>query len=311
MKKIPGGLAAALLGAAAFAQTGNPPAARPVRPIPAIDHVLIISIDGLRPDRLLLANTPVMHRMLKEGAYTFWAQTTAVAVTLPSHTSMLTGVIPGKHKIEWNMDLPLRKMVYPAFPTIFETAKNAGYTTALVAGKTKFEALAKPGTLDHLFLPTQDYKVDEPVCDEAVRVITRFKPELLFVHFPAVDEVGHQFGWGSPEQLAAIDRVDACLGRIESALEQAGLKESTFVIVTSDHGGAGKTHGAEDPRSRYIPWLATGPGVIHNFDLTQIWELTVRTEDTAATALYLLGLPRPAGLDGKPVLPAFENAPTN
>jgi predicted AlkP superfamily pyrophosphatase or phosphodiesterase len=197
------------------------------------------------------------------------------------------------------------------FPTIFETAKKAGYSTALITGKSKFEPLAKPGTLDHLFMPKQDYEIDQPVCDEAVKVITEMKPDLLFIHFPADDKAGHKYGWGSPEQLAVIAQVDACLGRIEAALEKAGLKGSTFMIVTSDHGGAGKTHGAEDPRSRYIPWLATGPGVKRNFDLTQIWELTVHTEDTAATALYLLGLPRPEELDGKPVLPVFENPPTS
>jgi len=297
-----------LLVAVAAAPAAEAPA-KPVRPVPAIDHVLIISVDGLRPDRVLLANTPVMHGLMRDGTYTFWAQTTAVAITLPSHTSMLTGVVPRKHKIEWNMDLPLREMVYPAFPTIFEIARKAGYTTALVTGKSKFEPLAKPGTLDHLFMPQQDFSVDEPVGDEAVRVVAQLKPELLFVHFPAVDKAGHKFGWGSKEQLAAIERADVQIGRVLEAVDRAGLKNSTFVIVTADHGGAGKTHGAEDPRSRFIPWLVTGPGVKHDFDLTQIWELTVHTEDTAAMALYLLGLPRSDDLDGKPVLPVFENPP--
>ena len=182
-----------LLAAALAAPTAGTavPAARPVRPIPAITHVLIISIDGLRPDRLLLADTPVLHRMVHEGAYTFWAQTTAVSTTLPSHTSMLTGVVPRKHKIEWNLDLPLREPVYSASPTVFELAKKWGYRTAFVIGKSKFEPLTKPGTLDDVFMPKEDFETDEPVCVEALRVIHEHQPDLMFVHFPADDKAGH------------------------------------------------------------------------------------------------------------------------
>ena len=279
---------------------------RPVRPIPAIERVLIISIDGLRPDRLLLADSPVIHRMIKQGTYTFWAKTTAVAITLPSHVSMLTGMTPYNHGIEWNGDLPFSKPVYPLFPTIFETAKLGGYTTALVTGKSKFGPLTKPGTLDYVFMPEKNLAEDTLVADEAVKVIHQLKPDLLFIHFPAVDRNGHQFGWGSPEQLTAIGLADQAVGRVLAALEEEGLRKSTFIIVTSDHGGQGKVHGADDARSRHIPWIATGPGVKPGFDLTQLVELEVHTEDTAATALYLLGAPLPAYLQGKPILPAFD-----
>ena len=284
-------------------------APRPVRPIPEIEHVVIISIDGLRPDRLLLADAPVIHAMVKEGAYTFWAKTTAVAITLPSHVSMLTGMTPYKHGIEWNGDLPFSAPVYPLYPTIFETAKLGGYTTAMVTGKSKFGPLTKPGTLDYIFMPEKNLETDAPVADAAVKVIRELKPDLLFVHFPAVDRNGHQFGWGSPEQLAAIGLADVAVGRVVAALEEMGLKKSTLIIVTSDHGGQGKIHGADDARSRHIPWIASGPGVLPGYDLTQNADLEVRTEDTACTVLYLLGAPLPVYLQGKPVLSAFNIVP--
>lgn len=94
-----------------------------------------------------------------------------------------------------------------------------------------------------------------------------------------------------------------------AALDESGLRKSTFVIITSDHGGQGKTHGADDARSRHIPWIASGPGVVKNFDLTQFAELEVHTEDTAVTALYLLGAPLPVYLQGKSILSAFEIVP--
>lgn len=282
---------------------------RPTRPIAEIERVLIVSIDGLRPDRLLLADSPVLHGLIREGAYTMWASTTGFATTLPSHISMLTGVNPRKHGIEWNDALPLPQPIYPKFPLLFELAKKWGYKTAVVSGKRKFETLLKPGTVDVAFVPPQDLTADAPVADEAVRVIREARPEVLFVHFGAVDKVGHKSGWGSPEQLRAIAEADAALGRVLAALEAAGLRAHTLVLVSTDHGGQGLTHGPDDPRSRHIPWIASGPGVKRGFDLTQSADLAVRTEDTCATACYVLGLGQFPYFDGKPVLLAFQNPP--
>jgi predicted AlkP superfamily pyrophosphatase or phosphodiesterase len=285
------------------------PVARPQRPIPAVEHIVIVSIDGLRPDLALLADMPNLRRLVKQGAYTFWAKTTAVSITLPSHTSMLTGVTPQKHGIEWNRDLPFSEPVYSNVPTIFEMAKRVGYTTALVAGKSKFNALCKPGTLDWVFVASEAKGDNAEVLVNAVKIIEEKKPDVLFVHFPDVDGVGHAKGWGSAEQLACIEKTDRQLGELLAAMERAGVRGSTFMIVTTDHGGAGLSHGADDARSRHIPWIAVGPGVRRNFDLTSSASLEVHTEDTCATACYLLGLPQAPYFDGKPVTAAFELAP--
>ena len=290
-------------------QVGGVPVTKPQRPLPAIEHVVLISIDGLRPDRALLADMPTLRSMLKNGTYTFWAKTTAVAVTLPSHTSMLTGVIPYKHGIEWNHDLPLSEPVYPAVPTIFEMAVKSGYTTALIAGKSKFSALNKPGTVTYPVIPSAAGVSNEQVIDAAVKVIEAHKPDLIFIHFPDVDSTGHGKGWGSAEQLASIEKTDTQLAKVFAALDHVGIREKTFVLVTADHGGAGRSHGADDPRSRHIPWIVVGPGVRKNFDLTSFAALEVRTEDTCATACYLLGLPQRPYFDGHPVMAAFEAGP--
>src|ERR1700728_1158685 len=119
MRKIFWLLIVVLVAVPAFAQT--------TRPVPAIERVLIISIDGCRPDLLLRADTPVIHGLLAKASFSFWARTTAESVTLPSHVSMLTGVTPVKHGIQWNADLPLMHPVYPAYPaypTLFQLAKE-------------------------------------------------------------------------------------------------------------------------------------------------------------------------------------------
>lgn len=282
--------------------------APPVRPVPAIEHVVVISIDGARPDCLLLADAPTLHGLIHAGAYTFWAKTTAVSLTLPSHVSMLTGVTPPRHGIMWNRVLSFSEPVYPAFPTIFELASRRGYVTAMVAGKAKFAVMDKPGTITHAYEPPEDKGTDELVAAEAVRLIETTRPALTFVHFPSLDKIGHDKGWGSYEQLAQLAHTDQAVAQVLAALDRTGLRPSTFILITADHGGAGLTHGADDPRSRHIPWIAVGPGVRKGYDLTQRAGLDVRTEDTFATVAYVLGLPLAADLDGRPVLDAFEPA---
>jgi predicted AlkP superfamily pyrophosphatase or phosphodiesterase len=269
-------------------------------------NVLIISIDGLRPDMALRAKTPNLHQMLEVGCFSFWARTTPLAITLPSHTSMLTGVIPRKHEIEWNKDLPLSTPVYPNFPTIFEVAKKHGFTTAMAAGKSKFSTLAKPGTLDWSWIAAASTSGDIDVAEHAIEIIRQHQPQVMFIHFPGCDNVGHAKGWGTPQQLEAIAGADAQVGRVFAAMEEAKVKDNTFIILTADHGGAGRTHVPDDARSRHIPWIAVGPHVRKNIDLTTYADLIINTEDTFATACYVLKLPLGKLLDGKPIKEIFE-----
>jgi hypothetical protein len=284
------------------------PASRPAAlAVPGVDHVVLISLDGCRPDVLLRNDAPAIGALFRGGAYTFWAKTTPNGITLPSHASMLTGVTARSHEIEWNKDLPLLKPVYPAVPTLFFLAKRYGYTTGFAAGKSKFDALAVPGTIDHESITDKKTTQDTDVAAAAAEIVANYQPNLMFVHLPGLDNAGHAFGWGSREQGAAVATADAAVGRILAAVHDAGLADRTVVIVTADHGGAGKTHGPDDPRSRHIPWIASGPGVRRGVDLTTDADLDVRTEDTFATACWLLGIPvTDKRVVGRPVEAAFR-----
>jgi arylsulfatase A-like enzyme len=220
-----------------------------------------------------------------------WARSTAVSITLPTHVSLLTGVEPIAHGIMWNGDLPLSQPVYPRVPTLFELAKKAGYSTAAVTGKSKFAILNKPGTIDHSYWPDEAKSDDADVARHAQQVLHSHQPEFFFVHFPGVDNAGHKFGWGTPEQLEAVATADKAVGQLVDALAELKLLDGTLIIITADHGGAGRTHGTDDFRSRHIPWIAVGPGVRKNYDLTMNRELTVETYDAFTTICTLMNIP--------------------
>src|SRR5512137_2098565 len=69
---------------------------------PRTGHVVIISIDGGKPATMRQSQMPVLNQLAREGACTWDAQTIFPPITLPAHTSMLTGVPMEQHGITWN-----------------------------------------------------------------------------------------------------------------------------------------------------------------------------------------------------------------
>ncbi len=240
---------------------------------------------------------PVLMNLLKQGAGTWTAQTISPSVTLPSHTSMLTGVSPKVHKVLWNDWQPEKGLV--TVPTVFGIAKQKGLITALYAGKPKFKHLNIPGTLDSFGIPSYSAK---RVAKVAAQYIVEKKPNLCFIHFADSDGAGHKNGWGSPEQVQAFADEDVALNTVITAIQQAGIAKESVVILSADHGGHDKTHGSKSPEDMNIPWIAWGSRVKPGFTITA----PVTTYDTAATALWLLDIPVPAKWDGKPVTSAFK-----
>ncbi|MBN1220386.1 MAG: alkaline phosphatase family protein [Anaerolineae bacterium] len=267
-------------------------------PESGIKYVVIISIDGLRPDALALAHTPTLDELIEQGAYSPAAQTIVQSFTLPSHASMLTGVVAEKHGL---LDA-LPYIGWPGLnvPTVFNMAHDAGFTTGMVFGKEKLNFLLLNDSVES-FCDIDLH--DELVKDKAVGFVKKGLPHLLFVHFPDVDAVGHEFGWMSEYQLGAVTYVDGLIGEIVAELKNNSYWHNTLLIVTADHGGHGYRHGDDSPVDRTIPWLAVGPGVPKGTTIEHI-----NIYDTTATALYALDVPIPEYFDGRPVMEIFPQA---
>jgi len=281
-------------------QTSAPPATATSTPTltptpaPLARRVLILSIDGLRPDAISLAPMPNLTSLMNRAAYTLSAQTVLPSATLPAHTSMLSGLCPSKHGVNWNDYLP--ENGYANVTDIFDIAHAAGLQTVMVVGKEKLRQIAEPASIDIFeYINDRDLVITE-------KLIANFPADfdLLLIHFPTADWMGHVYGWLSGEQLSVLYRADQALGNLLAELEARGLRDETLIIVTADHGGHGTIHGSSLPEDMTIPWIASGPGIQPTQLTTQ-----VHIMDTAATAAYALGLSIPAGWDGVPVYEAF------
>ena len=271
-----------------FTPTPSPTFAPPAR------RAIIISIDGLRPDAIALAPMPNLLALMQISAFSLGAQTVFPSVTLVSHSSMLVGVCPSKHGVNWNDYIP--DLGYAQGTDLFDIAHAAGLRTYMYAGKEKIRQVTEPSSLDNfVYVNDRDLVLME-------RLVAEFPQDfgVLFIHLGLTDGMGHVYGWLSPEQMSVIRRADEALGLLLSALDSMNLRSETLLIISADHGGHDTTHGSSMPEDMTIPWIAAGPG-IQPKALTTI----VHTMDTAATAAFALGLPLPAEWDGVPVYEAF------
>jgi predicted AlkP superfamily pyrophosphatase or phosphodiesterase len=267
--------------------------------------VVLVSIDGLRPDAIAAFKAPTLTRLVAEGSYTLSATTILPSKTLPSHTSMLTGEPPDRHGVLWNTaydDAPGTLEI----PTIFSAARSNGYRTAAFFSKAKFSHLQVPGTLDYSQAPGGwfgRWSSADTVQDVEAH-LAKHKPNLLFVHLTDPDAAGHSYGWMSAQYGRGVLRADAALKRLMKAADDAYGEGKYTLIVTADHGGNGKDHGSDNPLDVTIPWIAWGRGVAPG----EIAPTVVRTMDTASTVLFVLGVDTPRNWMGVPIRTAFSVA---
>ena len=261
--------------------------------------VVLVSVDGLAPWVMADTGTPTLDRLVAEGGRAEHAETVVPSYTLPSHTSMISGVPPEVHGVTWNTWEGERRL---EVPTVFTACRQMGLRCGLFAGKAKFAHLAReePGVERY-----ERAASAEEVVERAVEYMDDRQPDFVMIHLAEVDATGHRWGWGSEEQREAIRSIDDVLDELVDEAEDE-LERPFTVIVTADHGGHDHTHGSADPLDVEIPWIAWGDG-------TRIEH--VRTIDTGPTVLRLLGVRAPGSWQGVshfPFAPAYaEGAGTD
>ena len=227
------------------------------------------------------------------GTYTLEARTVTPSHTTPAHASMLSGFSPRIHGIEWDSYKPEKTI---AVPTLLSIARQASLQTTMIVGKRKLLHMAPEGGL---FIPIDNGDEDAKIIREATgRAHAGW--DILFVHLPQVDLIGHDKGWMSPQYLARVNTTDALLAGFLRALPW-----DATVFITADHGGLDKDHDADRPENKLIPWIVTGPTIAQGKVLKSPAQSPIRTMDTAVTAASILGLFLPSNVEGKVILDAL------
>jgi predicted AlkP superfamily pyrophosphatase or phosphodiesterase len=271
--------------------------------------VLVIGIDGVRPDVLAEVSTPHIDALVAEGAFTDAARTGLPSVSGPGWSSFLTGVWPAKHGVTNNDFTGKRYDAYPDFLTRIEQVRPALRTFAVADWKplvaqddgrpTIGDRIDEKHVLD-------GYEVGWAEADErsvtlAVEALRTGDPDALFVYLGNPDEVSHETESIAEEYHAAIAEADRQVGRLIEAVRArpSGSSEDWLVLVSTDHGRLPDgDHGGDTPEERTIFYIASGPSAVRGR-----LEGEVRIVDVAVTALTHLGIPVDTvwDLDGRAV----------
>jgi predicted AlkP superfamily pyrophosphatase or phosphodiesterase len=238
-------------------------------------HVVIVSIDGLRPDFYLdeVWAAPELRALLKAGSHARAAEGVFPTVTYPNHATIVTGVRPARHGVLSNtIPTPAgtRGRWYEEATDLraalmWEWARAGGLTTAAVSWPVT------AGARIDLLVPERDYYTqknplerlhadstagiferlgvtprpamfkdvvlwDAFLTEIASAMIRQARPNLLLLHLVQTDFFQHQFGRAGAEVKAAVARVDAHIGTLRRALGEAGPADRWVMIVTGDHG---------------------------------------------------------------------------
>ena len=262
-----------------------------------LNPVIFFSIDGMRPDGLTAAKTPCIDRLIANGSWSLSARTVMPSVTLPCHTSMHRGVDVPRHGITTNTFQPLARPV----PSLFDVAKVNQLTTGMFFNWGELRDLMAPDSPSIVYLHNDPSYAESDwiIARSAADHIRRIDFDLVFVYLGYTDIAGHDHGWMSEPYIDAISNADACVSHVLSAYAERGIEPN--VLVVSDHGGHGRSHGTEMDEDMTIPWVLAGPSIVPRQEL----KTPIRIFDTCPTLASLAGLPLAKEWEGKVISEAF------
>ena len=214
--------------------------------------VILISIDGMRPDGLKACGNLYVKELERLCAYTYTARSMNPSVTFPCHFSMAHSVTPQRHGILSNTYVP---QVRPVLG-IFEKIKACGGVSAMFYGWEPLRDIATPGSLQFATYINAYMKEssDTVLTDAALQCIGENRPDFAFLYMVETDEKGgHDNGWMSDEYLR---RISIAIDNVRRVVEAFGNEYS--VIVMADHGGHDRSHGSELPEDMTVPLFFFG-----------------------------------------------------
>jgi len=235
-------------------------------------HVLVIGIDGCRPDALIAASTPNLDDLIASGVVTYHAfagggaelsdDTQQATSSGPGWSSICTGVWVDRHGVSSNDNFAQGNFErYPHFFAHIRAARPASQLESIVQWHPINDSLLEP--FDGLASYSENVADNgQAVARAAVQRLELGNPDVLFLHFDDVDHAGHATGFDAenPEYREAIQQTDARIGEVWDAVRARPdfAREDWLVIATTDHGGRGTGHGGQSAEERRIWMLVSG-----------------------------------------------------
>ncbi len=281
-------------------------------------NLLLVTIDTVRTDRLGAygygaARTPVIDALAERGVL-FEEAYSPAPMTLPVHSSLLTGVLPPEHGARVNGMHKLAEGV----PTLAERLGREGYRAgAFVAafvldsrfgldrGFDVYDDDLTQAYEQEINQSLSSYRPGSVVVDTALGWLGEGdsdQPFFAWVHLYDAHYPWHPHGAGVQDENAEtgtydgeVAYVDEQVGRLVEFLRANGLEEDTVIVAVADHGEGLGDHGTIEhayllnEEVLHVPWIVAGPGVSAGHRVPSL----VAIQDFHPTALEVLGFAEP------------------
>ncbi|MCW8984337.1 MAG: sulfatase-like hydrolase/transferase [Thermoanaerobaculales bacterium] len=299
-----------------------------VRPSPGA-NVLLVTLDTTRADHLGCYGgdaeaTPTLDSLAAAGVLFEQALATA-PITLPSHTSMLTGMSPLQHGVRNNGMFTLPESV----ETLADTLSAEGYdTAAFVSASVLARRYGLGRSFDHYdddlsqgrhhgqrMVPERPGDVTLAAALEWFESRAENTPFFCWFHlydphqaYDPPPEYRRRFA--NDPYTAEIAFADAVVGQLLAYLEEHHLLTDTIISVVGDHGEGLGEHGEAThaillhQATLRVPWILTGPRLPNGVRIST----PVGGADVAPTLATLVGVrpPNAGSGDGRSLLPVLR-----
>jgi predicted AlkP superfamily pyrophosphatase or phosphodiesterase len=204
--------------------------------------VLLIGLDGVRPDAIFAAKTPNIGKLAVRGVSSWNAQTERLCYSSTCWTSLLTGVHGEKHNVllrYWEVPGPERDLQYKSISGLLTDWNPQVRCIAHSGWPYIITEIFEEGTLSNSSSGS-DKEITKRMCQD----INKDKGDFYFIQLNETDEAGHEFDFSarSAGYLKAIEKADGYVGRLLDALYFRPHAEDWLVCLVSDHGGLGDHH---------------------------------------------------------------------
>lgn len=214
-------------------------------------YLVLVSIDGFRWDFQELHNTPALDRIAANGVRAERMIPVFPTLTFPNHYSIATGLYPSRHRLIGNRFPSKDRSRFYALSDREAVQDGTWYD-----GEPVWLAAEKAGmvTAAYYFVGTEAdvgginmtywHQFDESVpgasrVDKAIEWLSmpaEKRPHMITLYFEDVDAATHRFAAGSPESIAAVERVDGYLSRLLDGIDALPIADDVYIVVVSDHG---------------------------------------------------------------------------
>ena len=250
--------------------------------------VLLILVDGMRPDGVKVCGHPFVRELEAHSLYTYNATAVMPSVTLPCHFSLFLSVDPQRHGILSNTYVPQVRPING----ICEVLKAANKNSAMLYNWEQLRDLSRPGNICYSkYLNMQVFGGDESnamLTDDAMALIGKGIPDFTFLYLGWTDEAGHSSGWMGQEYIESISRSFDCIERITRS-----LPDDYLMVLTADHGGHERRHGENVPEDMTIPMFFYNP----SFKSSQLEKASII--DIAPTIVKAMGIEPDSDWEGR------------